>query len=99
VHRAEIIREKGTDRSRFFRGEVDKYTWQEAGPSFLPGELIASFLSVQLDEAGKITDARLACWGRYPAALAVMEAAGRLRRPVVPEGCEQNGHTNYVLLS
>ena len=98
VQRAEIIREKGTDRSRFFRGEVDKYTWQEAGSSFLPGELIASFLSAQLDDARKITDARLACWARYHTALASMEAAGRLRRPVVPDTCEQNGHMYYILV-
>lgn len=98
VQRAEIIREKGTDRSRFFRGEVDKYTWQEAGSSFLPGELIASFLSAQLDDARKITDARLACWGRYHTALAGMEKAGRLRRPIVPEACEHNGHMYYILL-
>ncbi len=63
--RAEIIREKGTDRSRFFRGEVDKYTWQEVGSSFLPGELIAAFLWAQLEEAQAITDERLAIWERY----------------------------------
>lgn len=63
--RAEIIREKGTDRSRFFRGEVDKYTWQEVGSSFLPGELIAAFLWAQLEEANNITRQRLECWQRY----------------------------------
>lgn len=98
VERAEIIREKGTDRSRFFRGEVDKYTWQEAGSSFLPGELIASFLWAQLEEAQAITDARMACWQHYHAALAGFEAEGRLRRPVVPGECRHNGHMYYILL-
>ena len=63
--RAEIIREKGTDRSRFFRGEVDKYTWQSVGSSFLPGELIASFLWAQLEEAREITARRMGCWAHY----------------------------------
>lgn len=97
--RAEIIREKGTDRSRFFRGEVDKYTWQEVGSSFLPGELIAAFLWAQLEEAQAITDERLAIWERYHAALAQIEANGLLRRPVVPEGCQHNAHMYYVLLA
>lgn len=97
--RAEIIREKGTDRSRFFRGEVDKYTWQEAGSSFLPGELIAAFLWAQLEEAQAITDTRLAAWERYHAALAPLEQAGLLRRPVVPEHCQHNAHMYYVLLA
>lgn len=97
--RAEIIREKGTDRSRFFRGEVDKYTWQEVGSSFLPGELIAAFLWAQLEEAQAITTERIARWNRYHAALASLEAEGRLRRPVVPNTCEHNAHMYYVLLS
>ena len=97
--RAEIIREKGTDRSRFFRGEVDKYTWQEVGSSFLPGELIAAFLWAQLEEAQAITEERLAIWERYHAALAQIEANGLLRRPVVPEGCQHNAHMYYVLLA
>lgn len=97
--RAEIIREKGTDRTRFFRGEVDKYTWQEVGSSFLPGELIAAFLWAQLEEAQSITDDRMASWNRYHAALAPLEARGLLRRPVVPETCQHNAHMYYVLLS
>ncbi|MNV24771.1 dTDP-4-amino-4,6-dideoxygalactose transaminase [compost metagenome] len=97
--RAEIIREKGTDRSRFFRGEVDKYTWQEAGSSFLPGELIAAFLWAQLEEAQAITDTRLAAWERYHVALAPLEQAGLLRRPIVPEHCQHNAHMYYVLLA
>ena len=83
--RAEIIREKGTDRSRFFRGEVDKYTWQELGSSFLPGELIAAFLSAQLEEADRITRERLSIWSRYHELLEPLELSGFLRRPIVPK--------------
>lgn len=97
--RAEIIREKGTDRSRFFRGEVDKYTWQEVGSSFLPGELIAAFLWAQLEEAQAITKARLAIWDRYHDALATLEAQGLLRRPIIPLGCQHNAHMYYILLA
>ena len=97
--RAEIIREKGTDRSRFFRGEVDKYTWQEVGSSFLPGELIAAFLWAQLEEAGRITKERLASWQRYHELLEPLEAEGILRRPIVPNECEHNAHMYYVLLA
>ena len=97
--RAEIIREKGTDRSRFFRGEVDKYTWQEVGSSFLPGELIAAFLWAQLEEAQAITARRMASWKHYHAELAPLEAKRVLRRPVIPEGCEHNAHMYYVLLA
>jgi dTDP-4-amino-4,6-dideoxygalactose transaminase len=96
--RAEIIREKGTDRSRFFRGQVDKYTWQEVGSSFLPGELTAAFLWAQLEEAQSITAQRLVSWDSYHAALAPLEAKGLLRRPVVPPNCEHNAHMYYVLL-
>ncbi len=96
--RAEIIREKGTDRSRFFRGEVDKYTWQEVGSSYLPGELVAAFLWAQLQEAQTITSRRLEIWGRYHEALAPMEAVGALRRPIVPAECQHNAHMYYVLL-
>jgi dTDP-4-amino-4,6-dideoxygalactose transaminase len=97
--RAEIIREKGTDRSRFFRGEVDKYTWQEVGSSFLPGELIAAFLWAQLEEAQTITNHRREIWDRYHTALAPLEQSGRLRRPIVPDECSHNAHMYYVLLA
>lgn len=97
--RAEIIREKGTDRSRFLRGEVDKYTWQEPGSSFLPGELVAAFLWAQLEDAQAITADRLAIWERYDIALAPLESQGLLRRPAVPLGCRQNGHMYYVLIA
>jgi dTDP-4-amino-4,6-dideoxygalactose transaminase len=96
--RAEIIRAKGTDRSRFFRGEVDKYTWQEVGSSFLPGEFSAAFLWAQLEDARRITAERLVIWQRYQEMLASLEARGVVRRPVVPEGCRHNGHMYYVLL-
>ena len=99
VLRAEIIREKGTDRSRFFRGEVDKYTWQEVGSSFLPGELIAAFLWAQLEEADRITQQRLVSWHRYHDLLKPLEANGTLKRPIVPDGCQHNAHMYYVLLS
>jgi dTDP-4-amino-4,6-dideoxygalactose transaminase len=96
--RAEIIREKGTDRSRFFRGEVDKYTWQEVGSSFLPGELVAAFLWAQLEDAERITQGRLASWHHYHELLEPLELQGMLRRPIVPEECTHNAHMYYVLL-
>lgn len=99
VLEAEIVREKGTDRSRFLRGEVDKYTWRSVGSSFLPGELIAAFLWAQLQEADSITDIRLAAWDRYYALTAPLEAAGLLRRPVVPADCTHNAHMFYILLA
>lgn len=97
--RADIIWEKGTNRSSFFRGEVDKYTWVDIGSSFLPGELIAAFLWAQLEHAGEITQRRLDIWRRYHAAFAGLEAAGRLRRPRVPEECKHNAHMYYLLLA
>lgn len=97
--RAEIIWEKGTDRRRFTRNEVDKYTWQEAGSSFLPSDLIAAFLWAQLEEADRITRERLESWRRYHDLLEPFEAKGILRRPIVPEGCEHNASMYYVLLA
>lgn len=99
VSQAEIIREKGTDRSRFFRGAVDKYTWQSIGSSFLPGELIAAFLWAQLEDANGITEKRLAIWHEYHQMLAPLEAKGILRRPIIPDDCQQNGHLYYILLN
>lgn len=99
AQRAEVIREKGTDRSRYYRGEVDKYTWQDVGSSFLPGEIVAAFLWAQLAEAEVITARRLAIWERYHAALAPLEARGLLRRPVVPAHCRHNAHMYHVLLA
>lgn len=97
VGRAEIVREKGTNRSQFFRGEVDKYTWCDLGSSFLPGELTAAFLFAQLEAAEDITARRLAVWEHYHRALAEAEAMELLRRPVVPAGREHNAHMYYVL--
>lgn len=96
--RAEIIREKGTDRSRFFRGQVDKYTWQEPGSSFLPGELTAAFLWAQLEEAVRITQLRLERWQYYHDLLKPLELDGMLRRPIIPEDCQHNAHMYYILL-
>jgi dTDP-4-amino-4,6-dideoxygalactose transaminase len=98
VERAEIIREKGTNRSRFFRGLVDKYTWCDLGSSFLPGEITAAFLYAQLEEAQKITDERLEIWQKYHDLLIHLEEKGLVRRPVIGDGCEQNAHMYYVHL-
>ncbi len=98
AERAEIVREKGTNRSRFFRGQVDKYTWVDVGSSFLPGELTAAFLAAQMEAAEEITQRRLAIWDRYHEWAAPHEAAGRLRRPVVPAHCTHNAHMYYLLL-
>lgn len=98
TERAEIVREKGTNRSRFFRGQVDKYTWVDVGSSFLPGEIVAAFLAAQLDDAGAITARRMQVWERYHKELADLEQSERLRRPIVPEDCTHNAHMYYVLL-
>jgi dTDP-4-amino-4,6-dideoxygalactose transaminase len=98
AERAEIIREKGTNRSQFFRGQVDKYTWVDVGSSYLPGEVVAAFLWAQMEEAGAITEKRLAIWQHYHGALAPLEAAGVLRRPIVPDGCRHNAHMYYIVL-
>jgi len=98
AERAEIVREKGTNRSKFFRGQVDKYTWVDIGSSYLPGEIIAAFLWPQMQEVEAITAQRLAIWNRYHAAFEVIEQSGRLRRPIIPTGCEHNAHMYYLLL-
>lgn len=98
AERAEIIREKGTNRSNFFRGQVDKYTWVDIGSSFLPSELIAAFLWAQMEEAESITRRRLDLWGIYHQWLAQAEVKGQLRRPIVPGHCSHNAHMYYLLL-
>jgi len=98
VQRAEVIREKGTNRSQFFRGQVDKYTWVEVGSSYLPGEIIAAFLWAQLQEAEVITQQRLEIWNAYHQVFGQLEAQERLRRPIIPEHCQHNGHLYYLLL-
>ncbi len=97
VERAEIIREKGTNRSQFFRGQIDKYTWQDLGSSFLPSELQAAFLWAQMEEAGFINARRQATWEMYHQALKPLEENGLLRRPTISPGGMQNGHIYYVL--
>ena len=96
--RAEVLREKGTNRSRFFRGQVDRYTWTDIGSSFLPGEIVAAFLWAQMEEAQTITDRRLALWARYHEALKPLERVGRAVRPTIPPTCVFNAHMYYLLL-
>lgn len=98
IERAEIIREKGTNRSRFFRGEVDKYTWVDVGSSYLPGDIVAAFLAAQLEQAEAITARRMAIWQRYCDWAAPFEASGHVRRPIVPAECVHNAHMFYLLL-
>lgn len=96
--RAEIVREKGTNRSRFFRGQVDKYTWVDIGSSYLPGEITAAFLAAQMEAAEDITARRLAIWDRYHAWAERHESTGLVRRPTVPAHCQHNAHMYYLLL-
>jgi len=98
VDRAEIIREKGTDRSRFFRGEVDKYTWVDRGSNYLPSELQAACLAAQLRVHGSIQERRAAIWRRYDDELADWARTNGVRTPVVPDGCEHPSHLYYVLM-
>lgn len=96
VERAEIIREKGTDRSKYFRGQVDKYRWQEFGSSYLPSELNVAYLYAQLEMADQINEARLARWNEYYKLLTPLAQTGRIELPVVPEGCVHNAHMFYI---
>ena len=96
VERAEIIREKGTDRSKYFRGQVDKYRWQEFGSSYLPSELNVAYLYAQLEMADQINEARLARWNEYYKLLTPLSQAGKIELPVVPEGCVHNAHMFYI---
>ena len=98
IARAEIIREKGTNRSSFFRGQVDKYTWVDLGSSYLPSEIIAAFLFAQLEDARVLTEDRRRVWNRYHDAFAQLEREEKVRRPVVPAECEHNAHMYYLLL-
>jgi dTDP-4-amino-4,6-dideoxygalactose transaminase len=98
IERAEILQEKGTDRSRFFRGEVDKYTWVELGSSFLTSEINAAYLWAQLEAAGEITQRRLQIWNAYHERFAQLEDEGLARRPVVPPRRAHNGHLYYLLV-
>jgi len=96
--RAEIIREKGTNRSKFFRGEVDKYTWVDIGSSFLPSEMTAAFLWAQMEDAENITQSRLHIWNAYYEFCMEPEKHGDCRRPMVPAECAHNAHMYYLLL-
>ena len=97
--RAEVIREKGTNRSQFFRGEVDKYTWVDIGSSFLPSDILAAFLWAQLEAAESIQARRQALWQRYHEAFAELERAGLVQRPRVPPEATPNGHCYFLLLA
>ena len=96
VEDAEIIREKGTNRSKFYRGQIDKYTWVNYGSSYLPSDMNAAYLYAQLEQADEINQARLTCWNRYYERLTPLKEAGKLELPVVPEGCVHNAHMFYV---
>lgn len=98
IERAEILREKGTDRSKFFRGEVDKYTWVDIGSSFLPSDLQAAFLLAQLERLDEIMVRRRRIYETYRDALAPLEAAGSAKLPVIPDHCRSNYHLFYLLL-
>lgn len=98
AERAEIIRDKGTNRSKFFKGEIDKYTWVDNGSSFLPGEIIAAFLHAQLEEVDKIQKRRMNVWKRYHKELENLEKDGFLKRPFIPHDCEHNAHLYYIRL-
>ncbi len=97
VNRAEIIREKGTNRSQFFRGEVDKYGWADVGSSFLPSDIIAAFLFAQLEQLAKIQAQRLAIWNRYDENLRLLEQKGYFQTPVIPEFATNNAHMYYIV--
>lgn len=99
IERAEIIREKGTNRAKFFRGQVDKYTWVDVGSSYLPSEIVAAFLYAQLEECERITDQRRVIYAYYAANLASLERNGSLRLAHPPTECGSNAHMFYVLLS
>ena len=96
IERAEIIREKGTNRAKFFRGQIDKYTWVDAGSSYLPSELNAAYLYAQLELADQITADRMKTWNMYYEAFAELENAERIERPFIPSDCKHNAHMFYL---
>lgn len=96
IEAAEIIREKGTNRSKYYRGQVDKYTWMDSGSSYLPSDMNAAYLYAQLEMAEEINEARLSVWNQYYESLRPLADAGRIELPVVPEGCVHNGHMFYL---
>nr|WP_304579062.1 dTDP-4-amino-4,6-dideoxygalactose transaminase [uncultured Acetatifactor sp.] len=96
IEAAEIIREKGTNRSKFFRGQIDKYTWVEAGSSYLPSDMNAAYLWAQLEQADIINEDRLVCWKRYNEGLKPLAEKGRIELPFIPEHCQHNAHMYYI---
>lgn len=96
IELAEIIREKGTNRSKFFRGQIDKYTWVEAGSSYLPSEMNAAYLWAQLLEADKIFDNRMSTWKHYYNELKDLADQGKIEIPFIPDGCQHNAHMFYI---
>ena len=98
IERAEILREKGTNRSKFFRGQVDKYTWVDFGDSYLPSELNAAYLWAQLEVADEINENRLKTWNRYHGELKKFANSGRIEVPTIPEDCVHNAHMFYIKL-
>ncbi|WP_313449282.1 dTDP-4-amino-4,6-dideoxygalactose transaminase, partial [Pseudescherichia sp.] len=98
VERAEVIREKGTNRSQFFRGQVDKYTWRDIGSSYLMSDLQAAYLWAQLEAADRINQQRLSLWQTYFDALTPLARAGRIELPSIPAECEHNAHMFYIKL-
>jgi len=99
LERAEIIREKGTDRSKFFRGEVDKYTWVDIGSSYLPSEIISAFLYAQLENIEILNGDRKNSWNYYYDGLRDLEEKGFLKRPFIPGHCKHNAHMFYIILN
>ena len=97
IQRAEIVWEKGTNRSQFFRGQADKYTWVDIGSSYLPSEILAAFLWAQIEEVAAITERRVAIWNGYHQGLAELEKKGVFRRPIIPAECTNNAHMYYIL--
>lgn len=96
VERAEIIREKGTNRAKFFRGQIDKYTWVDAGSSYLPGDMNAAYLMAQLDVADEIFEDRMRSWNLYYELLKPLEEKGKIVLPYIPEECTHNAHMFYI---
>ncbi len=96
IEDAEILREKGTNRSKFFRGQIDKYTWVNYGSSYLPSDMNAAYLYAQLENAELINDKRLSIWNQYYEGLKELEDSGKIELPAVPDGCVHNAHMFYI---
>ena len=96
IEKAEIIREKGTNRSKFYRGQIDKYTWMDAGSSYLPSDILAAYLWAQLEVADTINDKRMQIWNRYREGLQNLADIGKIELPFIPEGCVHNAHMFYI---